>query len=264
MAGYTKLFSDILTSSIWLTDTSTRIVWITMLAMKDKDGFVKGSVGNMAHMARVTTGEAKKAIDALESPDEDSTTADNEGKRIERVQGGWIVLNHELYKAKLSDNPDAEKARERMRRFREKKRNERNVTEESVTSRNSVSVSVSASSSVSGYSESFEEAWKAFGRYGVKKKAYEYWKRVPECDQANILDAIPKYLKCVEAGRLKKDFEGWINPKNEKWSADWVQVLGELTKNTGASNGRQKAEDRRAEKAGREFSEDIEPNIIDV
>ena len=230
MAGYTKLFSDILTSSIWLTDTSTRIVWITMLAMKDKDGFVKGSVGNMAHMARVTTVEAKKAIDALESPDEDSTTADNEGKRIERVQGGWIVLNHELYKAKLSDNPDAEKARERMRKFREKKRNERNVTEESVTLRNSVSVSVSSSVSEKGESEGdrrnsdFEECWKLYPRKDGKPQAHKaYNKYKPK--KEDVIAGIKRYIAYVNAERARgfdlKYANGstWFN--QQRWESEF-------------------------------------------
>ena len=94
---------------------------------------------------------------------------------------------------------------------------------------------ISSSNSSSGYSSSFESAWKAYGRQGSKKKAYSYWKQIPEGDHESIMHAIPLYLKCVEAGRLKSDFEGWVNPKNEKWANDWEQVLEGLMKKAAPS-----------------------------
>jgi hypothetical protein len=36
---YNRLFTKILDSSIWLEADTTRIVWITMLASMDEDGF---------------------------------------------------------------------------------------------------------------------------------------------------------------------------------------------------------------------------------
>jgi hypothetical protein len=215
MSGYTKLFSDILTSSIWLTDTSTRIVWIAMLAMKDKDGFVKGSIGNLAHMARVTMDEAEKAVAVLESPDSDTTTPDHEGRRIERVQGGWIVLNHEIYKAKLSTDPDVEKARERMRRYRERKRNERNVTEESVTKRNSVSVSDYASDEkgIKG------EEKKAYGEFeGVKLTDTEHAKLTKKHGAVRLeqgIEILDDYMR--SKGKRYKDHYAALKATSWVW-----------------------------------------------
>jgi len=120
----------------------------------------------------------------------------------------------------------------------------------------------SSNASNSSYSDSFLSAWKAYGQQGSKKKSFVYWKQINEGDQQNIMDAMPLYLKCVAAGRMKSDFEGWINPENEKWANDWEQVVIGLKK--GAGNGKQSTEDRRTEKAGREFPEDIKPNIIEV
>ncbi len=77
----------------------------------------------------------------------------------------------------------------------------------------------------------FELAWQAFGKYGVKKKALEYWNAYTKPDDlAAIQKAIPDYLACVTAGRTKSQFEGWINPRNRKWDCNWKAVLKDLTK----------------------------------
>ena len=98
MSGYTPLFGSIVTSSIWNEDNETRLVWITMLALADCQGIVEGSVPGLAHVARVSTEECRKAIQVLSSPDPDSRTADHEGRRIHTVDGGWQILCNECHK----------------------------------------------------------------------------------------------------------------------------------------------------------------------
>lgn len=98
MKPFTKLFSSIISSSIWRSPKETKVVWITMLAMSDKDGEVWASVGGLADMARVTKEECRKALDELLAPDDDSRTKGNEGRRIEEVDGGWRVLNYKKYR----------------------------------------------------------------------------------------------------------------------------------------------------------------------
>jgi hypothetical protein len=120
---YNKLFGKILDSSVWLESDSTRIVWLTLLASMDETGFCAfAAVGNVAGRARVTLDAAKVALDILSQPDPDSFDPENEGKRIERVQGGWIVINAPKYRAIQKRADMQEKTRERVRRFREKKR----------------------------------------------------------------------------------------------------------------------------------------------
>ena len=51
---YNKLFTKILDSSIWLEPSGTRIIWLTMIAAMDENGFVQfASVANLAHRARI-------------------------------------------------------------------------------------------------------------------------------------------------------------------------------------------------------------------
>ena len=63
--GYTKLFADIITSSIWSEDNNTRIMWITMLASSDASGYVSGTIPGMAAMSRLSLEDAEKAIKIL-------------------------------------------------------------------------------------------------------------------------------------------------------------------------------------------------------
>lgn len=121
MTMYNKIFTKILDSSVWLEPTPTRIVWITMIAAMDENGFCQfAAVGNVAGRARVTEAEARAAIKALESPDLESSDQDNEGRCIERVPGGWMVLNAPKYRAIVTRVNAQEKTKERVRRFREK------------------------------------------------------------------------------------------------------------------------------------------------
>jgi hypothetical protein len=111
----------------------------------DEAGFCPfAAVGNVAARARVTEEEAKKAIKALEGPDPESSDQDNEGRRLERVPGGWLVLNAPKYRALVTKVNIQEKVRERVRRFREKKKKSGNA---SVTECNA---SVMQSEAVSG------------------------------------------------------------------------------------------------------------------
>ena len=98
MAGYTKLFSSLLMSSVWFGDDKTLRVWIAMLAMKNAHGVVEGTIEGFAILARVTRPEMEKAVRLLSSADPDSRNPDHEGRRIESVRGGWRVLNHDAYR----------------------------------------------------------------------------------------------------------------------------------------------------------------------
>ncbi len=84
-------------STIWDEDAETRCVWITMLAIRDWNGYVEGTVTGLAKLSRVTTVQCEGALKKFMSPDHYSRTKDSEGRRIEEVEGGWRILNHFKY-----------------------------------------------------------------------------------------------------------------------------------------------------------------------
>ncbi len=102
MNGYCKLSASILGSTIWQEPSPTRIVWITMLALKDYRGIVEASIPGLADFAHVTLLECEAALKTLSEPDVYSRTKDNEGRRIAVIDGGWRVLNHAKYRDLLS------------------------------------------------------------------------------------------------------------------------------------------------------------------
>lgn len=122
MAGYTKLFNSILASTVWREDNETRIVWITLLAMADKDGIAEGSVPGLADFARVPVEAARRALETLSSPDPDSRSVEFEGRRIEATEGGWRILNHARYRQKLSADERRNYLRLKQREYRERRK----------------------------------------------------------------------------------------------------------------------------------------------
>ncbi len=120
MSGYVKLFSSLLDSTVWYTPPAVKVVWVTMLAMADRDGIVEASVPGLANRAGVTREEVETALFTFLSPDPDSRTKEHEGRRIEVIDGGWKLLNYEKYRDKWSLEEKREKDAERQRRKRER------------------------------------------------------------------------------------------------------------------------------------------------
>lgn len=124
MAGYTKLFNSILASTIWRENDKTRIVWITLLAMADKNGVAEGSLPGLADMARVSIPDCEAALEKLKSPDSYSRTKEHEGRRIEECEGGWQILNHRKFRQKLCADERREYFRDKQAEHRAKKADE--------------------------------------------------------------------------------------------------------------------------------------------
>ena len=98
MRGFALLWAKILDSSIWMESKETRLVWITMLAMKDSEGVVMASPKALAWRARVSDGECEEALRVLSGPDRDRPGQEHEGRRIEVVEGGWRIINADKYR----------------------------------------------------------------------------------------------------------------------------------------------------------------------
>lgn len=139
---FTKLFSSITESSVWMLPDHSRIVWIAMLAMADKHGRVWASVPGLANRARVPVESTEAALASFTAPDQWSRTEGHEGRRIEKIDGGWRLLNHQKYREIRDDETERERNRIRQARFKAKVTEE--VTEE-VTPSNANSVTITPS-----------------------------------------------------------------------------------------------------------------------
>lgn len=123
MAGYTPVFRAILQSTVWEEAPHVKVVWLTMLLMCDRNGFVESTIPGLARSAVVTREQCLDAIERLSSPDPDSKTSTKEGRRIVKVDDGWQLVNHQKYKDKVGLSSQA--ARERVRNHRARKKESR-------------------------------------------------------------------------------------------------------------------------------------------
>jgi hypothetical protein len=131
---YAKLFSSIIHSTVWRELPHVKILWITMLAMADKDGVVMASIPGLADAARVTMEQCHNGLQRLQEPDQYSRTKDNEGRRIIEIDGGWALLNYAKYRDLKSETENKEKNRVKVANWRAKQKG--NVTKH-VTESNS-------------------------------------------------------------------------------------------------------------------------------
>ena len=111
------MWAKMLDSSVWQTTKEVRLLWVTMLLMKDREGIVRAAIPGLAHRAVLTLEECEGALKILSDPDPYSTTATGEGRRIIKIAGGWQIVNHELYRC--SDEARKEHARLRQIKHRD-------------------------------------------------------------------------------------------------------------------------------------------------
>ena len=226
MPGYTKLFSSIVHSTIWREPHHVRLVWITMLAISDKNGIVEASVPGLADLSRVTLDECKDALNRMQQPDEYSRSTNHEGRRIGCVDGGWLLLNHAKYRERLK----ADDERERKRLWWEENRgkgkldapseNSTSLEKPSLTDPDPSSTPTSKSSK-NIYTPDCETFWKAYDRKIAKTDTYRHWKAADRAGKlppiADVVAAIKVYLasqRVREGYRL--DPERWV--KRERWN----------------------------------------------
>lgn len=204
---YVKIFSKILDSSIWMEPASTKVVWLTLLAAMDQDGFAQfASVKSLAHRAVVSLEECERAVETLSESDPESSNPEHDGKRIEKVPGGWIILNASHYRKIKDREMQREMTKERTRKWRERKKSDAK-TSPSVTDRHP------ASSSASAYASSLK------GGVGGKKTlaVAELIKELQSDPAYKDLNVELEYHKCGNWCKRnhkvlsEKRFVNWLN-----------------------------------------------------
>ncbi|MEN6535479.1 MAG: hypothetical protein ABFD89_17580 [Bryobacteraceae bacterium] len=118
MAGYVPIFRSMMQSTVWGSPPPTRCVWFALMFLADKNGIVEASVPGLAREAVVSLDECVAALEEFQAPDPHSRTKDNEGRRLEAIDGGWRVLNYVKYRDKLMEMKAAEQNRRRVEKCR--------------------------------------------------------------------------------------------------------------------------------------------------
>jgi uncharacterized phage protein (TIGR02220 family) len=121
MNTWTPLWSKVVDSSIWMEDKNTRILFVTMLAIKDRDHVVRYSAFELSRKANLTEQEVMDALEVLKQPDTRRLEPQEfEGRRIERVKDGWLMLNGEKYRKAIQELYRREYKRTKQAEYREK------------------------------------------------------------------------------------------------------------------------------------------------
>ena len=120
--SYAKLFSSITESSLWSEDKDVRLLFVSMLARADAMGFIEAALPGLARLSNLSVQETEAAIMKLESPDRHSkdleVNPDNEGRRVIKVPGGWMIINYESYRERRNEEDRREYMRDYMKRYR--------------------------------------------------------------------------------------------------------------------------------------------------
>jgi len=156
---FAKLDSALTRSSLWSEECYVRVVFLSFLSLKDESGVVDGTRSSLQRLCNVSMKEFDASIKVLTSPDPESKSKEFEGRRIEKIDDGYLVLNHGKYR--LPEQEKKENRREYMKEYmRNKRKNDNSVNNININKVNSeltpvndeltsVSVSESVSNSLS-------------------------------------------------------------------------------------------------------------------
>ena len=242
--GFVKIYESILTSSVWMESHATVRVWLTMLARADANGYVAASVPGLAHIAHVTREECESALAVLLAPDADSRTKEHDGRRIEVVDGGWVVLNHKKYRDLRT--ADQVSGAERVKRHREKLkalpvtlqpvtkaevRTEAEAEAKTEAKKDQKPAPVGASGKkLPPFDSLFEEAWAVYPKRpgNNKAEAWTQWlRRVAQGeDPLDLLEAARRYGKWCEKQEWRDGRRGILMARTffgpaKRYADDW-------------------------------------------
>lgn len=222
MGGFTKLDSGIVCSSIWSEPLATRVLWITLLAQSDDEGYVSTSLSGLRRTANITQEEFDSALKTLLSPDPESRTKSNEGRRIIEIEGGFSILNYSLYRDKAYKENRKAQVREAVRAYRE--RNKKECNHGKITSDFKILPSASASSSASASlrEESVREeiiAWRKNYSFYQKEELEAYTKLINDKDWLSKQEKLKMYSGINVMKSLEKAHTYWSSEEGWRYKA---------------------------------------------
>jgi hypothetical protein len=104
MNTWIPLWTSTVDSTLWEEGPDTRVMFLTMLMLRDPDQVVRLPLRVLAKKANLDENreqaylKAEAALKVLEEEDKHSLERqEHGGRRIERVEGGWLVINGQKY-----------------------------------------------------------------------------------------------------------------------------------------------------------------------
>lgn len=213
-------------------DPRTFKTFIALLAACRENGIAYVSAIYLKTICHMTEATIQRALEKLESPDPSSRSLVDDGRRIQRVDGGFRVINYQVYR-EVSIR-DAEAERKRVYRAKKGWRPGQSRTVQGP----SASASASASSSKEGGKggeEGFNNFWAIYLRRVGKADAISAWNAIDKKDHAAVTVAAINYMKSVI--KLKTEIQYIKHPatflRKDRWKDYAFEGKGALAGVTG-------------------------------
>ena len=203
--GFAKLYGDKLTtSSLLLEPVATRWVFLWMLAKANAEGFFRCSHSPqvLARIANITEEQAGEAIRILEAPDPDSQSKEEDGRRIIPVDGGWHLTTYEKHREFRTRETAA--SANRMRKYRERKKEQGGVTVAPVTRSRSQKQMSEAEAEVRGQKKEREREKSPSAHSLAHVRIFDHWN---EHEALTTHHALSAKTKQSITARLSKGFD---------------------------------------------------------
>lgn len=246
MTGYTKLFSSIVTSTVWSEPDHVRLVWITLLAITNRHGVAEASLPGLAKLASVTLEQCEDAMHKLSGPDKYSRTKDFDGRRICEIDGGWRLINHEKYRAKMG----ADERREYNRVKQSERRERMSMTVNDISCASALSAHTEADTDTEakknnpsrraaraepGEPTDFETFWNLYPNRKGKQSALRAWRKLnPDADLVGVMSSAlvwqvrqPQWTK--DGGQYVPMLSTWLNGR--RWEDEVTQIRTGVAQN---------------------------------
>lgn len=123
MNTWSPLWSKIVDSSLWEEPDFVVKIFLTMVAKKDMDHVVRANAYEIGKWARKSEAEAIEALRVLSSPDTRRIEPQPfEGRRVQKVADGWLILNGEFYRSMMRAANRREYQRVKQKEYRKRKK----------------------------------------------------------------------------------------------------------------------------------------------
>ena len=191
---YGKIFDSMYDSTL-ADDWRALITFQQMIVLCDADGTVDMTPHSMARRTGIPIEHIEAGLKILEAPDPYSRTPDQDGRRIERLDGhrpwGWSIINHAYYRALKDAETVREQNRIRQQRQRERKKAEDKSNGKSVTNRdrcdNHAKSRHTDTDTDTDNTASFDAFWSLYPKKVDKKKALVAWRKLSMAKQQQAI-----------------------------------------------------------------------------
>ena len=243
---YGKIFEEIFDSTIIQHGKEVVYVFMSMIVLSDKHGFLRFSIPALANRILMDPQSVHLAIDTLLKPDSESNNKDHDGRRIvpitEVTDGienrGWFIVNKEFYKEKGSKYEKKEKTNDRVKRFRLRNadvtqcndlvtQNLRHTDTDTDTDTDK-SILAQKSTKVDPFEESFIRFWNAYPRKMAKQAASKAWSKIEATEVDLLLERLEAFKQSHEWTKDDGNFipypATWLNGR--RWEDEIKNANG--------------------------------------